>query len=449
MQHTRREALAAIGGLAAAPLAAAAAARATAAHAAAHAPAEPTAPTAPQQGDDTDLPVSGRVLPGLEGLDQAVLPIMEAHSIPGAQVAIAVGGRLLAARGYGMADVQSRTPMRPETHMVLASVSKVVTAQTVLKLVAEGRLNLNDRVFNWFREPPPPGMHEDPRINEITVQMCLQHTGGWNRKVSGDPSGWGPRIRRALRLERPPTPLEMIRYMKGVRLDFAPGTQQAYSNFGFVLLGAVVAAVGQQEYPEFVQAHTLRPMGITDMRVDDPPPNYLPGEARRYMLPSEHPVPGGNNRMVMAAGGWSANCVDMAKLLTAIDGSRTGTPWLPPELMQAMVTPAPGIPPVGGQDGAPQHWMGLGWDQVEKFPPTAPGGPERYSWGKDGGLAGIQTWIQHLGDGVNFVLMFNSSAPHGGDVPGGLALIRPKVIEFIRSVRSWPQGDLFADLAGG
>lgn len=405
-------------------------------------------PQGEPQGErrEGELPVTGRVLPGLEGVDQAVLPILEAHGFPGAQVAIAHGGALMVARGYGWADVQRQVAMRPETLMVLASVSKVMTAQTTLKLVQEGRLRLDDRVFNWFREPPPPGMREDPRLNEITVEMCLHHTGGWDRKTAGDPSAWGPRIRRALRLNHEPTPLEMIRYMKGVRLNFDPGTRQVYSNFGFVLLGAIIAEIGRQAYPEYVQQHTLQPWGVRGMRLDEAPPDYFEGEARRYMVPGEHALPGGNSRMVMASGGWAASCVDMARVMTAIDGTRTGQPWLSPELMQAMVQPARGI-----QSPSPQHWMGLGWDQVERFPPAQPGGPDRYSWGKDGGLSGIETWVQHLplGAGVDFVLMFNSGVQHNSGMEGALGQIRPKVIEFIRAQQSWPQGDLFAQFGGG
>ncbi len=394
--------------------------------------------------DEGGAPITGRLLSGLEAIDASVSTVMAAHGVPGAALAIAVGGRLVVARGYGFAQVQARVPMRPETNIALASVSKVFTAQAILKLVEQGRLKLDDRAFSWFRDMrPPEGMREVPRLEEITIRMCLQHTGGWNRKTSGDPSGWTARIQRALHIERAPTPFEMIRYMKGVPLDFNPGSQQAYSNFGFVLLGGVIAQLTKQDYPEFIQQFMLHPMGITGMRIEEPPPDYLPGEAHRYLLPSEHPLPGGNHRMMLAAGGWSASCVDMARLLTAIDGSRTGTNWLSPALMQAMVTPAPGIAPA-----SPQHWMGLGWDEVEKYPPTEPGGAERYSWGKDGALGGIQTWVQHLAEGANFALLLNSPPQHNAGTPGGLAVIRSCVVDFIRGVRGWPAGDLFADFAG-
>ena len=240
---TRRAALAALGAAVVARLIAPAPAFA---QGGARAPA---ARTASADG----VPVSGRALPGLEALDDAVTSIMHAHAIPGASIAITHGGALKLARGYGYADLQSRAPMRADTFVALASVSKVLTAQTILKLVEGGRIKLSDRVFGWFRDlTPPPGMREDPRLSEITIEMCLHHTGGWDRKTSGDPSGWGPRIARALRLDRPPLPLEMIRYMKGVPLDFAPGTRQVYSNFGFVV-GGVIAAVTRQAYPDAIR----------------------------------------------------------------------------------------------------------------------------------------------------------------------------------------------------
>jgi hypothetical protein len=140
--------------------------------------------------------------------------------------------------------------------------------------------------------------------------------------------------------------------------------------------------------------------------------------------------------MVMASGGWQANCVDMARVMTAIDGSRTGTPFLAPPVFQAMLQPAPGIVPA-----SPEHWMGLGWDMVQAFPDPGSADRKRYSWGKDGGLGGIQTYVEHLAIGANFVLLFNS-APQG-DEAGALALVKPRVIEFIRQVRAWPDGDLF------
>ena len=385
----------------------------------------------------SSFPITGRALPGMDALDAIVVPIMQAHGVPGVSIAIARDGKLKLARGYGYANVQANAPMRPDTRIALASVSKVITGQTILKLVDQGRVRLTDRAFDYFRDlAPPPGMREDPRLNDITIEMCLHHTGGWDRKTSGDPSGWGPRIMRALRLNQPPTPFEMIRYMKGVPLDFTPGTQQVYSNFGFALLGGVIAKVTAQGYPEVVQQTTLRPMGATGLRVDDAPPRYLDGEARRYLIGSEHEVPGGNPRMVMAAGGWQASCVDMARFITAIDGSRTGTTFLSAPTFEAMLSPAVGI-----QRESPDHWMGLGWDYVQAYP--GPDGGKRYSYGKDGGIGGIQAYLEHLAIGADFVLLVNSAPADTTTTPGGRQMIQPKLVDFIRQTPA-PDGDLFA-----
>ncbi len=367
---------------------------------------------------------------------------MQSHAVPGCALAIARDGKLKLARGYGFADLGAREPMRPETRVALASVSKVLTAQTTLKLVEQGRLQLSDRAFGFFRDlPVPPGMREDPRLAEITVEMCLHHTGGWDRRKSGDTSVWGPRIMRELRHNEPPTLMQYIRYMKGVPLDFTPGTAQVYSNFGFALLGGIIAVVSRQNYAEYVQQATWRPMGAQGARADDIPPRYLPGEARRYTTGAEHQVPGGNPRMALASGGWQASAVDMARVMTAIDGSRTGTPFLSPPLMQAMLEPAQGI------QHPPDHWMGLGWDHVQKF--TTPGG-DRYEWGKDGGLDGIQTYVEHLAIGANYALLFNS-APAGGpaEQPGGRQLIQPKVVcRRVHPQTRPPDGDLFGAVLG-
>jgi len=425
---SRRTALAAIGAAVPAPLALLSRANAS------QRAGNPTL-AAGGAGPPGDIPVSGRTLPGLEGLDAKIVSQLDAHGTAGAAISIAQGGTLKVARGYGYANVQARESMLPSTPLLLASVSKVPTAMTVLKLVEQGQLSLGERVFPHFSNlRPPEGRREDPRLNEITVEMCLWHTGGWDRKRT--PLANPMQVRRALRLEREPTPADLIRFQKGVPLDFAPGTEQSYSNFGFVLLGALIAKLNNEGYGPFVNQRTLRPMGIEGMRIDPSESAYLPGEAHRYAPPADHPVSGGHPLMTMAAGGWMAHCIDLAKMLTAIDGSRTGSTWLSAPLMQAMVSAAPGIPrkTTGG-------WFGLGWDSVEEVGGGDDGADiaSRFEWSKDGALPGVSTWVQHMPSGVNFAILCNSSGE------GALAQIRPRVLEFIRGVREWPDGDLFAE----
>lgn len=434
MAITRRSALAAIGGLAAAPLAGTASA----------AGAAWFQRGAGMPGGGGELPNTGRALPGLEFLDAIVPAVLANHGFPGASIAVAKDGKLKAARGYGFAIVQGEQPMRPTSLLALASVSKVMTAQTILKLAGDGRLSLNDSAYGFFPElRVVEGMHEDPRLPDITVQMLLHHSGGWDRRKSGDPDGWGPRISRAMHLDHPPTLMQLVRYMKGVPLDFTPGTDTVYSNFGYSLLGAIIAKVTRQPYEQAVQQLMLGPIGVQRMRTDVLPPTYLAGEAHRYSPGSEHPLPGGTNAMMRPAGGWLADAVDLAWVMTAIDGSRGGSPFLPPAMVQAMLSPPPGLPL--RENGT---YFGLGWDKVTPPQGDAPGrgAIAAYEFSKDGSLPGIDTFVQHLPNGVVWSLLVNSRASHGQQQPH--VILMSRLVPRFQSLPSWPNGDLFGEFRG-
>jgi CubicO group peptidase (beta-lactamase class C family) len=302
-------------------------------------------------------------------------------------------------------------------------------------------------------------MSEDPRLRNITVQMLLHHSGGWNRKKSGDPIQWGPRIRGALGLNHPPTIMEMVRYMKGVPLDFAPGTDVEYSNFGFVLLGAIIMKLTKQEYGPAVQQLMLRPMGVQRMRIDGPPPQYVAGEAHRYLAEGIRPLPGGVEPMIIPATGWLADCVDLAWMMTAIDGSRTGSPFLSPAMLRAMVSPPPGLPlSQNGTTGLLRTaYYGLGW--VDVRPPQAGNAATDdnplagYEYLKYGDFNGIGTLVQHLPNGTNLVALFNTRPGHEGpelSPSKGLQtsapekMIQPLLLPRLRSLSAWPEGDLFS-----
>ncbi len=196
--------------------------------------------------------------------------------------------------------------------------------------------------------------------------MCLNHSGGWDRKRSGDPNGFAPRVERELHVRPPVKPHELAHYMMGRPLDFEPGTEAHYSNFGFVLLGLVIERVTGSPYVQAVEQITLRPMGLKRIRMTPPPPEYLPGEAHRYALEPFRHLTGGRPPMMQAAGGWAAPTVEMARFLVELSGRR-GQAFLSPPIFAQMVAPPP--PPLAKN---PQGGdFGLGWDAVI----AAPAGP--------------------------------------------------------------------------
>ena len=127
----------------------------------------------------------------------------------------------------------------------IASVSKPITAVAILQLVERGKLKLSDKIVDVLKMEPhlEEGAKLDERWKDVTIEHCLLHTGGWNRDKSYDPMFQAPRMAKSLEVELPIEPAHVIRYMLGQPLDFDPGAQYAYSNFGYCLLGRVIEKV--------------------------------------------------------------------------------------------------------------------------------------------------------------------------------------------------------------
>ena len=189
----------------------------------------------------------------MEPFDPAMLTIMDRHGIPGAALAIVKDGKLLLAKGYGWANVTSGEPVLPDTLFGLASLSKTFTATAVLHLIDQGKLKLDDKVFGILKHiQPPRGARVDPRLHAVTVRQCLDHSGGWDREISGDPINWEPQICRAFRLRPPMTGGQLVSFVLGMPLNFDPGTQEKYSNVGYIVLGEVIAHLSGQPYHRYV-----------------------------------------------------------------------------------------------------------------------------------------------------------------------------------------------------
>jgi len=84
----------------------------------------------------------------LQQFDQIMLSLLQNYNVPGGALAICKDGKLVFARGYGFAELENRRPFEPTTYMSLASVTKAVTGVAALRLVDEGKLNLDDTLYN-------------------------------------------------------------------------------------------------------------------------------------------------------------------------------------------------------------------------------------------------------------------------------------------------------------
>src|SRR5262249_38945120 len=158
---------------------------------------------------------------------------------------------------------------------------------------------------------------------------------------------------------------------------------------------------------------------------DGLPPRYVRGEVRRYSSGAKHRFPGGHNPMTDASGGWLASAPDMARFLTALDGSR-GKRFLSEKMTRAMLAPPP-RPLKPRKDGS---YFGLGWDRVRRT-------DDGFGYAKDGGLPGVSAWIEHLPGGVNWVLLLNTRVEHS-EVPM-MATFGKEIRRAIAETKKWPE----------
>jgi N-acyl-D-amino-acid deacylase len=353
---------------------------------------EPTRPIA------EIVPVKGKAGPGLEAVDNAMLKIMDRHGIPGAALAITKDGRLVLAKGYGWSNVAANTAVAPDTIFGIASLSKAFTATAVLKLVEQGKLGLDDCVFDILRDvKPPAGARVDPLLGTVTVRQCLNHSGGWDRAVHGDPVNWEPQICRAYRVRPPLSPRQFIEFALTLPLNFKPGTDQKYSNIGYIILGEVIARTSGQPYARFVIDNVLAPMGLKRAGLHAFDGKYFLGEALRYLAGTLIALPPFQFPMIDAAGGWTASVVDLARFLTNLDGSR-GEPVLAEKTRKLMIEPP--TSPLKARDNG--TYVGLGWDSVIA-------NDKGYGYFKDGSYQGMRTYMKRLPNGVNWAMLFNAS----------------------------------------
>lgn len=193
-------------------------------------------------------------MPSLAPFDQLMTGLLSKYGIPGGSIAITKNGRLIFARGYGYADADAQIPAQPDSRYRIASLSKAITAVTVMHLVEQGLLTLDQPAFALLPDlQPPGGSTPDPRLASITIRNLLNHTGGWDDTATGsnfDPMFNSPKITQALSVPAPASTENIIRYMRGQPLQFAPGTQYAYSNFGYAVLGRIIERVTGMSYEQ-------------------------------------------------------------------------------------------------------------------------------------------------------------------------------------------------------
>ena len=371
--------------------------------------------------------------------------MLEEWEVPGASIAIARDGKLVLARGYGLADVENEEPVAPDSLFRTASISKPITAVAVLQLVEEGLLDLDERVFEVLDEfEPPRGATRDPRLDDITVRHLLQHSGGWDRDKSFDAMWIAGRVQRELGVPTPISCRDVIRFMLGQPLDFDPGTQYAYSNFGYCLLGRTIEEKTGLSYEEYVREQVLEPLRITRMRIggtllEDRAEGEVtyygyPGQNLAYSVmhgtPERVPWPYGGFYLQGrdSVGGWIASAIDLVRFATSIDGSRPPSVLKPTTVTEMVSRPAPPL----WEDSA--YYYAMGW-LIRPVTDDA-------NWWHNGSQPGTSSLLVRTHHGFAWAALFNSRPKESEGFNREIALL---MWRGVREVSRWPVDDLFPE----
>jgi CubicO group peptidase (beta-lactamase class C family) len=264
---------------------------------------------------------------GVETFFDGLIPKqLEDRRIPGATVAVVRGGRLLFAKGYGLADVNQREPVAADrTLFHIGSNTKLFTWTAVMQLVEQGKLDLDADVNNYlgFRIP-------DTYPQPITLKHLMAHTAGFENRDIG------------MLAHSPETVVPLDQWLAThipARVR-PPGVEAGYSNYGLALAGYIIERVADVPYERYVEQRLLGPLDMQRSTVRQHlPPHLAPDAARGYVLEEgrfrEQPLP---TYQVPSAGSIRATSTDMAHFMAAHlqDGSYGEARILRPETAHQM-----------------------------------------------------------------------------------------------------------------
>ena len=236
-------------------------------------------------------------------------------------VVLAREGRPVFQHAYGFADREAGRRNNVETAFNLGSINKVFTETAIRQLAAAGKLDLDSTLAKYWPDYPNADV-----ARRVTIRQILEHRSGIGGNIFAAPAGGQ---RHDVRHNR-----DYLQLFVDEPLMFEPGSQQRYSNAGYVVLGMLVERLSGEDYYDYVRRHVYAPAGMTRTAayaVDSLPPNTALGYTTRAP-DSREPVAAHLNTETLpgrgsSAGGGYSTAGDLVRFLQALrEGKVPGGP---------------------------------------------------------------------------------------------------------------------------
>lgn len=196
--------------------------------------------------------------------DSLILAEMQKTGIPGVVLAVIKDGKVVQKSGYGLANVETQTPVSAASVFKIASISKPMIAMGIMMLSEEGRLRLDDPVSKYLPSTPETW-------KPVTIRHFLSHTSGVVRESPGF-DGY---------LIQPDTNVIKAAYKEPLR--FTPGEKYEYCNVGYYSLAEIIRFVSGKPWQEFLTERIFGPLGMTATRTTSFT-DIVPHRANAYSL---------------------------------------------------------------------------------------------------------------------------------------------------------------------
>jgi CubicO group peptidase (beta-lactamase class C family) len=320
------------------------------------------------------LPARAQAPAGWSDFTKLFQSYVDSDKVVGASVVVVKAGKETGRYDTGFADRSANVRVDSQTIYHWGSITKSLTAISIMQLRDRGKLSLDDKIVKWV--PELRAMH-DPynMMDSITIRMLMSHTAGFQNPTwpYGNDQPWEP--------FEPTTWNQLVAMMPYQELLFQPGSRYSYSNPGFIYLARVIEQITGDPWDAYVQKNIFAPLGMNRSYFRGTPYFLASHRSHNYYVRRDSTKLGYTRLtdngadfdpgITSANGAWNAPVSDLVKYVAFLTNALV--PGMTRERYDVVLSRAslaemwkPGLSMSQSYESAPNQWMGLSFFVLDR-----------------------------------------------------------------------------------